>query len=98
MNAILLDQVRGEIRAFIAERYFRDDEDLSILRDNASLVTTSIIDSLDKQELVVHVMRNYQIDIDPYEQATELDSINSIAQLVVRKQTAASGAPFRRAA
>ena len=78
-------QIKEEIRNFIVSRYFQPGQDTSIVKDDASLVMSSIIDSLDKQELVVHVKRHYGIEVDPYEETTDFESINSIAEFVVRK-------------
>jgi acyl carrier protein len=77
------------IRRFILETFLFSD-DLSALKDDASLLDLGVIDSTGVLELVLFLEETFELTVLDDELVPEnLDSVERIADFVVRKRQAA---------
>lgn len=79
-----MDDVRSQIRAFLARHVRRDD-----LTDDANIFQGGYVNSLFAMELVLFVERDFKIAIGDDDLSLEnFQSVNAIAALVARKRAA----------
>ncbi len=77
-----LDQVKSYLRNTIISRYL-PGEDPENLTDDLELQESGVLTSVNTLELVDHLEEKYGLSFSAHEVATRLNSIQSIATLVV---------------
>ena len=85
-----MNELRQQLRSFIVEHFlFGEDNGMA---DNASLLEQGVLDSTGVMELVSHLENAYGFKVDNDEVIPEnLDSIESLAKFVERKQPSTAG-------
>ena len=85
-----MNELRQQLRSFIVEHFlFGEDNDIA---NNASLLEQGVLDSTGVMELVSHLENAYGFKVDNDEVIPEnLDSIESLAKFVERKQPSTAG-------
>jgi acyl carrier protein len=82
-------QLRSEIRQFVLDELLMGDS-ASMLDDDESFLETGTIDSASVLEVVMFLEHNFQLTVQDCELVPEnLDSVNRLAQFVMRKTHAA---------
>jgi acyl carrier protein len=82
------EQIKLSVRSFIAHHFFFNSANFS-LGDTTSLIESGIIDSTGILELINFLQKEFNIMVDDHEMLPEnLDSLNSIAEFIVRKNSA----------
>jgi acyl carrier protein len=78
-------ELKEQIRAFLTSNFYVADP--AVLNDNASLLDGGVIDSTGVLELVSFVEDTFGITVEDSEMLPDnLDSIEQIAQFVIRKK------------
>jgi acyl carrier protein len=78
-------QVKEEVRNYLLKNYLFST-DASALDDNASLITTGVIDSTGVLELIFFLQEEYGIEVADEEMIPDnLDSVRNIVAFVARK-------------
>jgi len=81
-----LTQYKNQIRNFLSINFYI--EDLTILKDNTSLIDEGIIDSTGVLEVIGFLEETFDIMIEDSELLPEnLDSVDGIARYVTRKRS-----------
>jgi acyl carrier protein len=85
--------IRDQLRAYILSE-FLPGESPENLRDDTPLKSTGVLDSLAVLNLVAYIEEAFGIDIEAHETGVDsFDRIESIADLIVRKQAARAVQP-----
>ena len=83
-----MDAIAGTVKAWILEEFLPDTNPAELTSDTP-LITGGILDSLATIKLVSFLEEQYAVVIEPHEATVDyLDTIDGIAALVRRKQTA----------
>ena len=86
----MASNVKETLRQFILANYLQG-ESPSNLKDDTPLRTSGVLDSLATLGLVSFVEQEFAIELDAHETGVEsFDTIEAIAALVARKQSAAA--------
>lgn len=86
--SVSYDNVKNSVKKFIAQKLFFNSSSLS-LEDKTSFLESGIIDSTGVLELIEFLQQEFQIKILDHEMLPEnLDSLDNIANFIVKKNTA----------
>ncbi len=79
-----LDTVKTDLRSHIVKAFLAGDDSVG-LSDELELQQSGVLNSVNTLELVGHLEETYDISVTAHEIATEMNSIQNIAALVVEK-------------
>lgn len=86
-----MNDVKGEVRAFIAQNLVYSDNGLAY-SDDASLLENGVLDSFGVMEVIVFVEEHYDVSVEDREIVpANFDSVESIAAYVTRKTAKENG-------
>jgi len=80
--------IESEVKSFLMESFFKG-EDSSVLSSDTPLISGNLMDSISVTKLVIFLEERYGIDVKLNEISENyLDTITSIANLVIQKKSA----------
>jgi acyl carrier protein len=82
------EQITSSIKGFITHHFFFNSDSFK-LSDTTSFIENGIIDSTGILELINFIQKEFKISVEDHEMLPEnLDSLNSIADYIIRKNRA----------
>lgn len=92
MAALDKEELKKSVRRYIADNFLQG-EDVGNVTDDVRLVSDGILDSLASLKLVSYLEETFNVTIEAREvDVDHLDSLDSIANLIIAKRAQAEGA------